>query len=101
MNQENRYLQGNKGKEGGKDKASAAQGNGEKDEEAPRVSSTPCKPIAKERPRIELSGHKIDKRIEYLWDHALIGKFIGFWPTERALYGWIVAKWKPKVDVTL
>lgn len=34
-------------------------------------------------------------------DHAIIGKFIGFWLTERALYGWIAAKWKPKGDVTL
>ena len=34
-------------------------------------------------------------------DHAIIGKFIGFWPTERALNGWIAAKWKPKGDVTL
>lgn len=41
------------------------------------------------------------ERIEYMRDHALIGKFIGFWPTEKALYGWITAKWKPKGDVTL
>jgi len=34
-------------------------------------------------------------------DHALIGKFIGFWPTEKALYGWIAVKWKLKGDVTL
>ena len=34
-------------------------------------------------------------------DHALIRKFIGFWPTEKALYGWIATKWKPKGDVTL
>ena len=29
-------------------------------------------------------------------DHALIGEFMGFWPTEQALRGWIVAKWKLK-----
>lgn len=34
-------------------------------------------------------------------DHAFIGKFIGLWPTEKALYGWIVAKWKPKGHITL
>jgi len=34
-------------------------------------------------------------------DHALIGKFIGYWPTEKALQGWISAKWKPKGHVTL
>ena len=34
-------------------------------------------------------------------DHALIGKFIGFWPTEKALQGWISEKWKPKGHITL
>ena len=34
-------------------------------------------------------------------DHALIGKFVGFWPIEKALQGWIAAKWKPKGHVTL
>ena len=34
-------------------------------------------------------------------DHALIGKFIGLWPTEKALRGWIAAKWKPKGYITL
>jgi len=34
-------------------------------------------------------------------DHALIGKFIGFWLTEKALHGWIAAKWKPKGHTTL
>ena len=91
----------NKGIGGRKDKASVAQDNGEKPKEALKASSATCKPIAKERPRIELPRHKIDKRIEYMRDHALIGKFIGFWPTKRALYGWIAAKWKPKGDVTL
>jgi len=34
-------------------------------------------------------------------DHALIGKFIGLWPMEKALHGCIVAKWKPKGHITL
>ena len=34
-------------------------------------------------------------------DHALIGKFIGIWPTERALRSWISAKWNPKGHITL
>ena len=33
--------------------------------------------------------------------HALIGNFIGFWPTKKALQGWIATKWKPEVHVTL
>lgn len=34
-------------------------------------------------------------------DHALIGKFLRFWPTKKALHGWIASKWKPKGQVTL
>jgi len=34
-------------------------------------------------------------------DHELIGKFLGFSPTEKALQGWITSKWKPKGQVTL
>lgn len=34
-------------------------------------------------------------------DHALIGKFIGLWPTEKALRGWIASKWSPKGHITL
>ena len=34
-------------------------------------------------------------------DHALIGKFMGLWPSEKALQGWIVSKWKPKGHVSL
>jgi len=34
-------------------------------------------------------------------DHDLIRKFIGLWPTEKALHGWIIAKWKPKGHITL
>eukprot|EP00253_Pinus_taeda_P017744 PITA_17744 len=34
-------------------------------------------------------------------DHALIGKFVGFWPTEKALRNWINIKWRPKGQITL
>lgn len=34
-------------------------------------------------------------------DHLLIGKFIGFWPTKKALYGRIASKWKPKGHIKL
>jgi len=78
-----------------------AQDRKDSSDNSQKISSSTCRPVAKERPRIELPGDKIDSRIEYMKYHALIGKFIGFWPTERALYGWIEAKWKPKGDVTL
>jgi len=34
-------------------------------------------------------------------DHALLGKFIGIWPTEKALRSWISVKWNPKGHITL
>lgn len=34
-------------------------------------------------------------------DHALIGKFIGIWPNEKALRAWINVKWHPKGHITL
>jgi len=69
--------------------------------EQTKVTSKTCKPLAEERPKIELPSQKINERIQYMIDHALIGKFIGRWPTEKALHGWISAKWKPKGDITL
>ena len=79
------------------DKTTKAQGT----TEAPKATSAPCKPIATERPKIELPSHRINAQIQYMRDHALIGKFIGMWPTEKALHGWIAAKWKPKGHITL
>ena len=66
-----------------------------------KASSSTCKPIATERHKIELPSHRINVQIQYMKDHALIGKFIGYWPTEKALQGWITSKWKPKGHVTL
>ena len=34
-------------------------------------------------------------------DHALIGNFMGFWPTKKSLQGWIASKWKPKGHIDL
>lgn len=34
-------------------------------------------------------------------DHALIGKFISLWPTEKALGSWKNVKWHPKGHITL
>jgi len=73
----------------------------DKTEKQTKVTSRTCKPIAEERPKIELPSQKINERIQYMTDHALIGKFIGMWPTEKALHGWISTKWKPKGDITL
>ena len=69
--------------------------------EEPRVTSNICKPVAVERPKIQLPSQRIYTQIHFMRDHALIGKFIGLWPMEKALHGWITAKWKPKGHITL
>jgi len=67
----------------------------------PKATSATCISKAAERIKIELPSHRINGEIQYMQDHALIGKFLGFWPTEKALHGWIASKWKPKGQVTL
>lgn len=67
----------------------------------PKASSATCIPRSAERIKIDLPNEWINKEIQYMSDHALIGKFLGFWPTEKALHGWIASKWKPKGQVTL
>lgn len=66
-----------------------------------KASSSTCRPVATHRPKVEFSSHRINARIQFMRDHALIGKFIGIWPTERALRSWISTKWKPKGHITL
>jgi len=61
-------------------------------EQPKKASSSTCKPIATERPKIELPSHRINAQIQYMKYHAPIGKFIGYWPTEKALQGWITSK---------
>lgn len=65
------------------------------------VTSSTCIPIEPKRLEIHFLAERINGIIQYMHDHALIGKFIGFWLTEKALYGWINAKWKQKGQVTL
>jgi len=55
-----------------------------------------CIPKTAVLPSIALKPENLRKRIQYMKDHALIGKFIGIWPTEKALLWWIQTHWKPK-----
>lgn len=71
------------------------------DEKPPEVRSATCKPVASVRPKVELPGHQINAKIQYMKYHALIWKFIGLWLTEKALRSWINAKWHPKGHITL
>jgi len=38
---------------------------------------------------------------DHMLVHAVICKFMGFWPTKRALFLWIKQQWKPKGDFRL
>jgi len=55
-----------KGNDGRKEGESSPQESTEGPEEGSKISSTTCRPVAKERPRIELPGDKIDRRIEFM-----------------------------------
>eukprot|EP00253_Pinus_taeda_P005524 PITA_05524 len=73
----------------------------QEEDKAREIHSATCKPVAAIRPQVELPGHLMEERIQFMTDHALIGKFIGMWPTECALRSWIQVKWHPKGHITL
>lgn len=62
-----------------------AQINNTRGNEVPKATSATFKPVATEVPKIKLPSQRINTQIQYMKDDALIGKFIGFWPTEKAL----------------
>lgn len=86
---------------GGTMEYSRRQGKDTKAEEKGRASSSTCKPIETHKPKVEFPSHRINARIQYMRDHALIGKFIGIWPMEKVLRSLISAKWHPKGHISL
>ena len=55
-----------------------------------------CYPKSKVVPKLQIKSTRFRENVQYLKDHALIGKFIGFWPNEKALSWWINTTWKPQ-----
>lgn len=55
-----------------------------------------CIPKTETCPEIAIPAEIIEKKSQYYIDHALIGKFLDLWPSEKALIAWIYAVWKPK-----
>jgi hypothetical protein len=51
--------------------------------------------------RYEVTSPLVGDYIQYMTNHALIGKFMGIWPTEKALLVWIKSKWKVKGEISL
>ena len=49
-----------------------------------------------EIPTMQVRPSKLRDHIQHMQDHALIGKFVGLQPSEKALVWWINSTWKPK-----
>jgi hypothetical protein len=56
------------------------------------INTNTCIPKSKNRPWIELPLACINAKIEHMRTYALIGKFIGFWPTKSTFLNWIATK---------
>jgi hypothetical protein len=70
-------------------------------EPAPASASRPwlpgkCIPQAPHAPKYIVSSPRIEEQKQYMRDYALVGKFLGLWPSERDLVKWIQHWWKPK-----
>jgi hypothetical protein len=57
-----------------------------------------CIPQLEKAPRYIISSTRVGEHTEFMREHALIGKFLGLWPTERDLHKWIKHWWNPKGD---
>jgi hypothetical protein len=70
-------------------------------EKSPANASVPwvpgkCIPQAPQAPKYVVSSPRIEEQKQYMRDNALVGKFLGLWPSERDLVKWIQYWWKPK-----
>jgi hypothetical protein len=68
---------------------------------APTKASAPwtpgkCIPQAPQAPKYVVSSPRIEEQKQYMRDNALVGKFLGLWPSERDLIKWIHYWWKPR-----
>jgi len=60
-----------------------------------------CLPRANKKLRYVIPNNMLEEYNSYMKDHALICKFVGYWPNERELYRWIYQRWKPKGHIEL
>ena len=61
----------------------------------------PCKPKAKITPKVILNDPALQAYREHMWTYVIIYKFMGLWPTEKALQTCIKYHWKPKGSIDL
>lgn len=90
-------LTGGKEKQPGAEEVPTANRRGNKEKEG-GTSSSPnketttngiCKPRKAESLRVVITDPAIQAYREHMAEHAVICKFMGMWPTERALCQWI------------
>jgi hypothetical protein len=55
-----------------------------------------CIPQAPQAPKYLVCSPRIEEQKQYMRDNALVGKFLGLWPSERDLIKWIQYWWKPR-----
>ena len=49
-------------------------------------------------PLYHITSTRVGEHTQFMIEHALIGKFLGLWPTKRDLARWIKDWWNPKGD---
>jgi hypothetical protein len=57
-----------------------------------------CIPQSDKPPRYLISSNRVGEHTQFMREHALIGNFLGLWPSERDLTWWIKHWWNPKGD---
>lgn len=55
-----------------------------------------CLPKTKAIPKLQIKSERFRDNVQYLKDHALIGKFVGIWPYKKNMVWWINNTWKPQ-----
>jgi hypothetical protein len=60
-----------------------------------------CIPQTEKPPRYLISSTRVGEHMQFMREHALIGKFLGLWPAERDLNKWIKHWWNPKGEYEL
>jgi hypothetical protein len=60
-----------------------------------------CIPQAPIALKYVIKSTRVGEHMQFMKDHALIGKFLGIWPSEKDLIKWIKHWWNPKGDYEL
>ena len=53
-----------------------------------KAQKGPCKPKAEVTPRVVLNDPALQAHRDHMRTYAIICKFVGLWPTEKALQTW-------------